>query len=138
MSIKFHIVQRQDPRDRTLPGKFYAEMTDRYEISFDQLLNEITDMSTVSIGDTYNVLQTLIHLIKKHLQEGRILRIADLGTFYTTIKSAGENVKEEVGANSIIRTNIRFRASVKLKDAINRLSFQKVHENGAPPGGQTQ
>ena len=135
MPINFHVVQRQDPRDRTLPGKFYAEMTDRYEITFDQLLNEITDISTVSIGDTYNVLQTLNQLIRKHLKEGRILRVGDLGTLYTTISSKGENAKEDVDANSIKKTNIRFRAGVKLKDAISRLSFHKVHDNGAPPGG---
>ena len=134
MPINFHVVQRQDPRDRTLQGKFYAEMIDRYEITFDQLLNEITDISTVSIGDTYNVLQTLIQLIKKHLKEGRILRVGDLGTLYTTISSKGENAKEDVDANSIKKTNIRFRAGVKLKDAISRLSFHKVHDNGAPPG----
>ena len=130
MSTNFHVVQRQDPRDRTLPGKFYAEMTDRYEITFDQLLEEITEISTVSIGDTYNVLQTLIQLIKKHLKAGRILRVGDLGTLYTTINSKGEDSKEDVDASSIIRTNIRFRASVKLKDAVRRLSFHKVNENG--------
>ena len=134
MSTNFHVVQRQDPRDRTLPGKFYAEMTDRYEITFDQLLEEITEISTVSIGDTYNVLQTLIQLIKKHLREGRILRVGDLGTLYTTINSKGENAKEDVDVNSIKRTNIRFRASVKLKDAVRRLSFHKVHENGESQG----
>ena len=137
MPINFHVVQRQDPRDRTLPGKFYAEMTDRYEITFDQLLNEITDISTVSIGDTYNVLQTLNQLIRKHLKEGRILRVGDLGTIYTTISSKGENAKEDVDAHSIKKTNIRFRAGVKLKDAISRLSFHKVHDNGAPPGEVT-
>lgn len=134
MSIKFHAVQRQDPRDRTLPGKFYAAMTDRYEISFDQLLQEITDISTVSIGDTHNVLQTLIHLIRKHLQEGRTLKVGDLGTYYVTINSNGEDSIEDVDANSIKKANIRFRAGVKLKDAMSRLSFQKVQENGAPPG----
>ena len=134
MSIKFHVLQRQDPRDRTLPGKFYAALTNRYEITFDQLLNEITDMSTVSIGDTYNVLQTLIHLIKKHLQEGRTLKVGDLGTFYTTINSKGRDTLEEVDSSSIIKANIRFRAGVKLKDAMDRLSYKKVQENGAPPG----
>ena len=134
MSTNFHVVQRQDPRDRTLPGKFYAEMTDRYEITFDQLLEEITEISTVSIGDTYNVLQTLIQLIKKHLKAGRILRVGDLGTLYTTINSKGEDSIEDVDASSIIRTNIRFRASVKLKDAVRRLSFHKVHENGNSRG----
>jgi len=134
MSIKFHVLQRQDPRDRTLPGKFYAALTNRYEITFDQLLNEITDMSTVSIGDTYNVLQTLIHLIKKHLQEGRTLKVGDLGTFFTTINSVGSDTLEDVDSSSIIKANIRFRAGVKLKDAMNRLSYQKVQENSAPPG----
>lgn len=135
MSIKYHVLQRQDPRDRTLPGKFYAALTNRYEITFDELLNEIIDISTVSIGDTYNVLQSLIHLIKKHLQEGRTLKVGDLGTFYVTINSEGMETEEEVDANTIQKANIRFRPSVKLKDAMNRLKFSRIDENGAPPGG---
>lgn len=125
MAIKFHVVQRQDPRDRTLPVKFYAAISDRYEITFDQLLDEITDISTVSIGDTHNVLQTLIHLIKKHLQEGRTLRVGDLGTFYTSINSAGEDKKEDVDANSIKKASIRFRPSVKLKDGLTPVKLSE-------------
>jgi predicted histone-like DNA-binding protein len=136
MSIKYQVLQRQDPRDRSVPGKFYAALTKRYEITFDELLNEIIDISTVSIGDTYNVLQTLIHLIKKHLQEGRTLKVGDLGTFYVTINSDGKDSDQEVDSNSIKKANIRFRPSVKLKDAMNRLKFNRIDENGAPPGGE--
>jgi predicted histone-like DNA-binding protein len=136
MSIKYQVLQRQDPRDRSVPSKFYAALTKRYEITFDELLNEIIDISTVSIGDTYNVLQTLIHLIKKHLQEGRTLKVGDLGTFYVTINSDGKDSDQEVDSNSIKKANIRFRPSVKLKDAMNRLKFNRIDENGAPPGGE--
>ena len=134
MSNKFKVVQRLDPRDRTLPGKYYAEQTDRYVINFDELLGEITTISTVSIGDTYNVLHTLIQQIKKHLQEGRILRVGELGTFYTTIKSEGKESQDEVDASTIKKVFIRFRPGVKLKEAIKNLKFQRVRENGAPPG----
>jgi len=135
MAIKFHAVQRKDPRDRNLPGKYYAEINNRYEITFEQLLGEITDMSTVSVGDTYNVMQTLIHLIKKHLQEGRNLKLGDLGSFYLTINSDGKDTMDEVDAKSIVQANIRYRPSVKLKEILNRLSFQKSLVNGTPAAG---
>jgi len=130
MSIKFHAVQRKDPRDRTLPGKYYAELTNRYEITFEQLLGEITDMSTVSVGDTYNVMQTLIHLIKKHLLEGRTVKLGDLGSFYLTVNSNGKDTADEVDAKGIVQANIRYRPSMKLKEVLNRLSFQKTLVNG--------
>ena len=59
--------------------------------------------------------------------------IGKLGTFYLTINSTAHDAIEDVDSNSIIKTNIRFRAGAKLKDAITRLSFQKVQEFGAPP-----
>ena len=135
MAIKFHAVQRKDPRDRTLPGKYYAEIVNRYEISFEQFLNEITDMSTVTVGDTYNVMQTSIHLMKKHLQEGRIVRLGDLGSFYLTISSDGKDAIDDVDAKSIVQANIRYRPSVKLKEILNRLSFQKTLVNGTQANG---
>jgi predicted histone-like DNA-binding protein len=135
MAIKFHAVQRKDPRDRTLPGKYYAEIVNRYEISFEQFLNEITDMSTVTVGDTYNVMQTSIHLLKKHLQEGRAVRLGDMGTFYLTVNSEGKDSIDDVDAKSIVQANIRYRPSVKLKEILNRLSFQKTLVNGTQANG---
>lgn len=134
MAIKYHVVERRDPRDRTLPPKFYAAMSNRYDIEFEELLNEITDLSTVSIGDTYNVLQSLAHLIRKHLQNGRTLKVGDLGIFYATISSEGKDTEEEVDVNSIRKAQIRFRPSVKLKNAMRYLKFSRIDENGAPPG----
>jgi predicted histone-like DNA-binding protein len=127
-------VERRDPRDRSLPPKYYASLSNRYEIGFEELLTEITDLSTVSVGDTYNVIQSLTHLIRKHLQNGRTLKVGDLGIFYATINSDGKDTGTEVDANSIKKAQIRFRPSVKLKSAMNNLKFTRVDENSAPPG----
>jgi predicted histone-like DNA-binding protein len=134
MSVRYHIVERRDPRDRSLPPKYYASLSNRYEIGFEELLTEITDLSTVSVGDTYNVIQSLAHLIRKHLQNGRTLKVGDLGIFYATINSDGKDTGTEVDANCIKKAQIRFRPSVKLKSAMNNLKFTRVDENSAPPG----
>jgi predicted histone-like DNA-binding protein len=134
MAMNYHVVERFDPRDRTLPPKHYASLTNRYTIEFEELLDEITDLSTVSIGDTFNVLKSLSHLIRKHLQNGRTLNVGDLGIFYATISSEGKDSVEDVDANSIKKAHIRFRPSIKLKDAMRKLKFHKIDENGAPPG----
>ncbi len=125
MAVKYHVVQRKDPRDSNLPVKYYAEITDRYEINYNQLLKEITDISTVSIGDTYNVLQTLSYLIKKNIQEGRSLNIGDLGIFYMTLNSEGNLSPDDVNSKNITRSVIRFRACRSLKEVLYRLSFKK-------------
>lgn len=130
MSINYHIVPRKDPRDASKPTKYYAEITNRYVIDFDQVLNEITDISSVSIGDTYNVLYTLSYIVKKHIQQGRIIDVGELGRFYLTLQSNGVENPDELDAYNISKSMIRFRASKGIKEVLNRISFRKHEPNG--------
>jgi len=130
MKAKFHVRERFDPRDRTLPPKYYAELVDRYPISKDELIDQISDLSTVSIADTYGVLMALIHLIPKHLKYGRTVKIGDLGTFYLSITSDGEEKPEDVTFQSIKTARVRFRPGKGLNIRSEDVSFTKMNNNG--------
>jgi predicted histone-like DNA-binding protein len=122
-----------DPRDLSQPGKFYARLTNRYKITFQELMEEISMVSSVSIGDTFNVLHTLNELLQKHLENGRSISLGNLGDFYISVNSRAEETPEKVDVNSIIKSNVRFRPGWGLKEALRRLRFQKAMEGKSPP-----
>jgi len=132
--LQYKIMQKLDPREPTLPGKFYAQLTNRYQISFNEMLKEVSVASAVSIGDTYNVLHTLTEVIQRHLENGRGVSLGDLGRIFITISSEGRDTPGEVDAHAIKRGNVRYTPGWRLKDAMRHLKFQKVENGESPPG----
>jgi predicted histone-like DNA-binding protein len=130
--LKFDVFKRTDPRDLTLPAKFYAKPLYNVRISLRELKREIARFTTVSGPDIGAVIEALLIVIPDLLKRGHIIDLGDLGSIYITFKSNGETTAEEVTSQSITRARVRFRMSKWLKQAMRFIEFTKVeHENGS-------
>ena len=78
--------------------------------STDEVAQKLADISTVSLGDTYNVLKNLSTVLKAFMKEGRSVKLDGVGTFYYTANTEGKGVdtEKEVGAQQIAGTRVRF------------------------------
>ena len=130
MSVKYHVIERVNPRDLTLPRKYYAQIKNGDDIKFHDLVDLITQFSTVNYGDVHGVIQTLIQVIPHQLKYGRQIHLGDLGTFFLTIKSEGKDTEEDFLNTDIQNARIRFRPGVAIKKLMRTLDFEKA----APPG----
>lgn len=126
MSVKFKAVERVNPRDVTLPKKFYAGLKSGDDVSFEELADLISKVSNLNYGDVLGALGTLIEVIDLQLKHGRAVRLNTLGTFYLTLSSDGAESAEELTSDFIKTSRIRFRPGNRLKKTINNLEFEKV------------
>jgi predicted histone-like DNA-binding protein len=134
MSAKFHAVPRMNPRDLSQAQKYYATLVDRQGIEKDELYDFVSLMSTVSEADTYAVIKALKMLIIKNLEQGRTVKIGDLGYFYVTISGEGKDTPEEVDASSIKKIRVRFRPGPFLAKAARDIKFERIDNVAGPPG----
>lgn len=76
----------------------------------DEVAQRLADISTVSLGDTYNVLKNLSGVLKAFMKEGRSVKLDGVGTFYYTADATkqGVDTPEEVSAKQIVGVRVRF------------------------------
>jgi predicted histone-like DNA-binding protein len=131
MSVRFKTAERVDPRDLTLPKKFYAQIINGDDVSFDELAELISKVSNLNYGEMLGALGTLIEIIELQLRHGRQVRLSTLGTFFLTLKSEGKETEEELTSDQITSARIRFRPGKRLKKMIKTLDYEKVNVNGS-------
>jgi len=127
MAIKYNVVSKINPLDRTAAPKFYGQAVHPDKINFKQLSREISEISTtVSDGDTYAVLITASKLIKNYLDKGYIVELEDLGSFYVNISSEGAETPERFHHNLIKSAKIIFKPATLLATMLKSLSYEKI------------
>ena len=95
-------------------------------MSFDELVDQTSELSTVNTGDIYGVIATLIKVIAYELKYGRVIRLGDLGAFYLSIQSEGVDSPEELTSANIHRAVLRFRSGRKIREILRNLRFEKI------------
>ena len=76
----------------------------------DDVARRLSEMSTVSPGDTYAVLVNLGPVLAKMMSQGRSVQLKGVGTLYYTCQSVGKGVDtpEEVNPGQIGAVKVRF------------------------------
>ncbi len=126
MTIKIKALARKNPQDITAPPKYYATKVNQGEISLKKLSATIAQMSTVSKTDVYAVLMAFTEIIPPSLEEGKIVRLGDLGSFHISLKSTVSDSAEEVSASNVERLKLMFRPSFELKNQVEGFAVSKI------------
>jgi predicted histone-like DNA-binding protein len=126
MSVRFKSAERVDPRDLTLPKKFYAQIINGDDVTFDELADLISKDSNLNYGEVLGALGTLIEIIEMQLRHRRQVHLSTMGTFFLTLRSEGKVTEEEMTSDQITGARIRFRPGKRLKKMIKTLDFEKV------------
>jgi len=130
MSVKYNVIERVNPRDLTLPRKFYANIQYGDDVKFKDLVGLISQFSTINHGDVHGVIQTLLHVIPYELKFGRSIHLGDLGSFFLTLKSEGKETSDDFQNSDIKSAKLRFRPGVAIKKLLTTLDYERVN----PPG----
>lgn len=125
MTLKYRIIQRNNPRQPQAPKKFYASAVNKGQVKLRQLAEEIAQISTVSTVDTIAVIEALLQLIPQHLTQGEIVRLGDFGSYTVSIKSESAEQENEFTAQKIKGLKISFRPGSEFKRALNDTQFEK-------------
>lgn len=82
-------------------------------------------MSTVSKTDVYAVLIALTEVIPAQLEDGKIIRLGEMGSFTVGLNSHPSDTEEDVSAADVIKLKIRYRPSVLLKRTVEAFPITK-------------
>ncbi|MCF0235610.1 MAG: HU family DNA-binding protein [Bacteroidaceae bacterium] len=122
--ITYKITKRRNPKDDSV--RYHATSMTATSVDFDRIVADVAARSTMSIGDIAGVLHEMQEVIIQHLKDGNAVRLGILGSFRTSIGSAGAPTAEEVTANLIRRAKVVFTPSPKIKRrmSVSELKFQ--------------
>ena len=126
MKLKYHLIQRVNPRSPNEAKKYYAKEIIIGEINLRQLAKEIADISTVSTIDTIAVIESFIQLIPKHIAQGKIVRLGEFGSYSIKIMSNGVENNDDFNCDMIKGVKIYFRPGKELKKELDDIEFQKI------------
>ena len=124
-SIKYIVRSRKNPIDKT--SKFYAISAPHELVTEEEIIEQISQKSTLSRGDIMNVLSALREEIRHNLCNGRKVKLNDIGTFRTSLHSSGVNTESEFNTGLITHCRVIFTPSRAImravKPATSRVTF---------------
>ncbi len=125
MPAKYIVVPHRKPDDPNAPTLYYPRLKSSGEVSLRELANEIAQDSTISQADTIAVMEALLQHIPRHLAEGKIVRLGELGSFHLSIQGEGVADAGAVNASKIKKNRLRFRAGKLMKDMLANIVYLK-------------
>lgn len=125
MAVRYHVIERHNPRDLEAPKKFYPMLKTSGRTRTRQLAAEMSERSTVSIGDMLVTLEGMLSTIPKELANGNIVDLGDFGTFKLQVKTDGASSADDITSKHIHHISVRFTPGPAFKDALGKIEFVK-------------
>lgn len=128
MAITYSIAELKDPRNPEMSGKYYAKAQAAGIITIDDLADDISYSTTLTDGDVLNVIRALIKQIQRHIQNGCIVRLENLGSFQAQLRSKGAETVDLFTTANIKAVHLQFRPGKGLNSLlqVDALKFKKV------------
>ena len=123
--MKYHLIERHNPRNLEDPKKFYANKVTRSTVSMRELAKDISDISTVSIVDVTAVIESMLQLLPKYLTAGDIVQLREFGSFNLKISSSGADTEEDFDKSFIRGVKLAFHPGKELSNALKTVDFEK-------------
>lgn len=126
--MNFKVIQRKNPQNLEMYGKFYPAPTYYNTIDLKSLANEISHSTSLTSSDVKAVIEELMIAFERHLVNGEKIRLDGIGIFKVSFSGEGAETSEAVTAQNIDTNSIRvtFMADSELKRNIrSTISFEK-------------
>jgi len=132
MAQGFKLVLRPSkPGEKDSEKKFYAVSKTNGISSMKTLCKLISARSTVSSADVKAVLDNLNFVLDMELQEGRIVKFGDFGSFRISVSSDGVTDKKDFNSSMLRPPRIIFTPGGELKDTKKTLEYSRISQDGA-------
>ncbi len=125
MTVKFNIVERGNPANRTAPAKYYPSIQFTGRVTTRELAEMAAERSTLSTMDMMAVIEGFLAIIPRQLAKGNIVELGDFGSFWLKTSSEGAELPDDVSASQITTILPRFRPGKKFKDVLKTIDYVK-------------
>lgn len=98
------------PKKQKINELWYPIAQTLGQIPMEQIINRLTEISTVSKSDVKAVMGDLAHVLNEYMDLGYSVKLEGLGSFYYTADASKQGVptEKEVSASQIVGTRVRF------------------------------
>lgn len=127
MPIKYNVIERGEPG--VIGGgtkKWYAVAVSDGEVTVEDLTRQIEKFSALSESDILGVIAALENVIQENLVNGKIIRLAKLGTFYPSLSSGGAETEKAFDPSFIKGAKVNYRPGKRINEALKTATFRKV------------
>ena len=104
---------------------FYPRAIHNNEIDLETLSEHISQSTTLTEADCQAVIIALVKSISEELEQGKIVRLGNLGSFQISIKGSASNTPEEVNVKHIKSASITYRPGKRFKAMLKNLNYTK-------------
>ncbi|MCD7978330.1 MAG: HU family DNA-binding protein [Tannerellaceae bacterium] len=105
---------------------FYGQVRAGETVSYNELCESISLISTASKGDVSCVIDGLIQILKQELLKGSVIDLSGLGKFHMVAGSKGVEEEKDFNASLFKKGRIVFTPGAELKETRGKLSFRKL------------
>ena len=127
MAIKFKLIEKGEPG--IVGGgqkKQYASAILDEEFTIDEMVREIEKFSTLTEVEVRGVIIALEHVMKRAIQDGKIIRLDMLGSFYPVISSNGVPMGKRFTTDDIRSVKLYYRPGKRISSLLTQVAYKKV------------
>lgn len=124
---------------------YYAQAQKARVIGFEEVVRDISEMSSLTTGDVRNAIDRIAYYLKRELTAGNVVQLGQIGTFSLTAYGRCLTDPTEVDALSVRKPKIKVHINKYLRGAIDAYSvsvynpYRRKDEGGGSgatlPGG---
>lgn len=126
MSVKYKMVPKKNSLVTPAVVKYYPCAVSQGEVNLDDLAKIIASRSTVSRADCYGVVYGLTQVIGEMLREGKIVKIASLGSLKVTLQGTPADTETELGKTNIKKVKVIYKPAKELEKSLKEVSFTRI------------
>lgn len=127
-ALTYSVVERKDPQNPEVPGKYYAQAQARGEAGIREMSQRIQQMCTVTRADVLAVLTALEDVIAESLSNGEIVRLGELCSLRVSISSDGADTKEDFHSGLITKKRVLFTSGKTIGNMLATMKYQRVEQ----------
>ena len=90
------------------------------------MIRKVEAISSASGADVTIVIHSLMEVMQRSLEEGRIVKLGRMGSFRISVSSKGETDPAKINARSVRRSRIIYQPDKELKPWLDGLKFTKA------------
>lgn len=122
MAITITPIGKTNPNPST-PMLYYPKVTKSGEIDLDEISEKIAYSSSLTQADCYAVIISMVTAVAQELEDGKIVRLENLGAFQISVKGTASATPEAVSSQNVKSASVIFRPGNKFKTMLKHLKF---------------
>jgi len=123
--MKFRIIPKKNPQDKTATIKFYANAVNLGVVSTREIAASIAGRSSLTRGDIENVLENFLDELPFLLKKGFIVQLSNFATVRLTLSSNGADTPDDFTPDLIKGANTVFTPSKDFKRSLADIKYEK-------------